>query len=157
MAKMKLAPVATFAAMLCWSLTAHAHSARATLDPTGTKPSFTAMAQVTCFNDGSGPPVALYVRVRDNSPAVAGLLINVQVLKGNEALAISDTVSGDADYSQPIQLEAGGGVYTVLINKTAAGVRNFDFEWHCVTTGHDHDHVGDIPHTGTEIGVLQFK
>lgn len=126
-----------------------AHNARATLDAAGNKATFTALARITCFDDGSGAPSALYVRVRDNSPVVAGLLLTMQVLKGAQALSISDTVSADANYSEPLQLNGGAGVYTVLLNKTAAGARNFDIEWHCLTT------TGD--HTGTDILVDQFK
>ena len=144
-------------ALLLATPAAQAHTARATLDAAGTSASFTALARVTCFNDGSGPPVGLYVRIRDNSAPVGGLMVSAQILKGTQALATSDTTSGDANFSDPIQLDAAGGVYTLMINKTAAGARNFDVEWHCVTTGHDHDHIGDIPHTGTEIIVDQFK
>ncbi|MES2606727.1 MAG: hypothetical protein V4603_17485 [Pseudomonadota bacterium] len=156
MAQVKLLKLA-FITLSLAAASAHAHTARATLDPAGTNAHFTALARVTCFNDGSGPAVGLYVRIRDNSPAVTGLLVNAQILKGTQALATTDTVSGDASWSDPIQIDGAGGVYTVIVNKTAAGARNFDIEWHCVTTGHDHDHIGDIPHTGTEILVDQFK
>ncbi len=128
---------------------AAAHTARATLDASGTRAAFTALARVTCFDDGSGVPAALQVRVRDNSPPLAGLLVNVQVLRGTQALSGSDTTSGDASYSEPLLLNGGSGVYTVLLNKTAAGARNFDFEWHCLTASGDH--------TGTDIIVDQFK
>ncbi len=141
--------VFTFTGLLLASASSQAHSARATLDAAGNKASFTALARVTCSDDGSGPPALLSARVRDNSPPVAGLIINLQLLKGTQALSISDTVSGNADYSDSLQLAGGAGVYTVLLNKTAAGARNFDIEWHCLTA------TGD--HTGTDIIVDQFK
>lgn len=151
-------PAFMFALLLLLSApAAYSHTARATLDPAGNNAHFTALARVTCFNDGSGPAVGLYVRVRDNSPPVAGLLVNAQILKGSQAIVTTDAVSGDATWSDPVQIDGAGGVYTVMVNKTAAGPRNFDIEWHCVTTGHDHDHSGNIPHTGTEILVDQFK
>lgn len=126
-----------------------AHTARAVLDPNGTSNTFTALARITCFDDGNGAAASLQVRVRDNSPPVSGLLINLQVLKGTQALSISDTTSGDALYSDALVLKGGNGVYTVMLNKTAAGTRNFDFEWHCLTASGDH--------TGTEIIVDQYK
>jgi hypothetical protein len=107
------------------------------------------LARVTCFDDGSGAAALLMVRVRDNSAAIPGLLINLQLLKDTAALSISDTVSGDATYSDYIALPGGNGVYTILLNKTAAGARSFDIEWHCMTA--------DNLHTGTDILVDQFK
>ncbi len=134
---------------LLLSGTALAHSAGATMDPAGNKATFTGLARVTCFDDGSGSPSLLYARVRDNSPPVSGLLVNLQMLKGTQALSISDPVSGDANFSDSLQLAGGAGVYTLLLNKTAAGARNFDIEYHCLTA------TGD--HTGTDIIVDQFK
>ncbi|HTQ99233.1 MAG TPA: hypothetical protein VMH83_04550 [Candidatus Acidoferrum sp.] len=126
-----------------------AHSASATMDPAGNTPTFTGLARVTCFDDGSGPPALLYAHVRDNSPPVNGLLVNLQILKGTQALSITDPVSGDANYSDALQLQGGAGVYTLILNKTATGARSFDIEYHCLTAAGDH--------TGTDIIVDQFK
>jgi len=126
-----------------------AHSAKAVMDAPGNSATFTGLARVTCFDDGSGPAAQLLARVRDNSPAIPGLLISLQLLKGTMALSITDTVSGDATYSDYIALPGGNGVYTLLLNKTAAGNRSFDIEWHCMTAG--------SLHTGTDIIVDQFK
>jgi hypothetical protein len=136
---------------------ASAHTARATMDPRGISATFTALARVTCFDDGNGLPDALQVRLRDNSPATPGLLVSVQLLKGKQAVSITDITSGDADYTLPLQLQGGAGVYTMMINKTAAGPRDIDIEWHCVTAEHDHEKGHDSGHTGTEILVDQFK
>jgi hypothetical protein len=149
MAKMKSLFTLVTAALSLLPAIAEAHSARATLDANGTRAAFTALARVTCFDDGSGLPAALQARVRDNSPPVAGLLVSVQVIRGTQALSASDTTSGDAGYSETLLLNGGAGVYTVLLNKTAAGARNFDFEWHCLTAKGEH--------TGTDIIVDQFK
>ena len=146
---MKLLTVVCSTLVLLAAPAVHAHSARATLDAAGNKANFTALARVTCFDDGIGAPAVLYARVRDNSPAVPGLLVNLQLLKGNQALSGTDAVSGDAGWSEPLQLNGGVGVYTVLLNKTAAGARNFDFEYHCMTASGDH--------TGTDIVVDQFR
>ncbi len=126
-----------------------AHSTRATMDASGTSATFTGLARVTCFDDGGGPAALLMARVRDNSPPVTGLLVNLQVVKGAAALSISDPVSGDANYSDYIALPGGNGEYIMMLNKTAAGARTFDIEWHCVAANNQH--------TGTDITVQQFK
>jgi hypothetical protein len=152
MAKMTLinrvAMLGMFAA-LAVPVSSFAHSTRATIDPAGNSATFTGLARVTCFDDGGGPAAQLMARVRDNSAPVANLLLNLQLLKGTSAISISDTVSGDANYSDFIALSGGNGTYTMMLNKTAAGARNFDIEWHCVT--------GSGQHTGTDIIVDQFR
>ena len=132
----------------CSSL-ASAHSARAVLDAAGTNANFTALARVTCFNDGSGNTSYLTARVRDNSAPVTGLFINLQLVKGAMAISATDSISGDASYSDSIALPGGNGVYTMMLNKTLAGARSFDIEWHCV--------AADGAHTGTEIILDQYK
>lgn len=127
----------------------YAHGAQGiVMDANGDSRTFTGVAFVTCFDDGNGPADNLIARIRDNSTPVPGLLVNLQLFKNNKAVSISDTVSGDADYSPFVTLHGGSGVYFIIVNKTDAGVRSFDLEWHCNTA--------DGIHTGTEIGVSQF-
>jgi len=125
-----------------------AHGGGAVLDSAGDSRTFTGVAFITCFDDGNGPAENLIARIRDNSPPVDGLLVNLHIFKGNKAVGISDTVSGDADYSPYVTLHGGSGVYNIIVSKTDAGARSFDLEWHCNTV--------DGVHTGTEIGVTQF-
>ena len=120
-----------------------------TMDAAGTSRTFTGVALVTCFDDGNGPAENLIARIRDKSSPVPGLLVNLQLFKGNKAVNITDTVSGDADYSPFVTLHGGPGVYFMIINKTNVGERTFDVEWHCNTA--------DGIHTGTEISVSQFN
>lgn len=131
------------------TMPAFGHSARSTLDSAGNRATFTGLARVTCFDDGGGTPALLMARIRDTSPPVAGLLVNLQLVKGTAALSITDTSSGDAGYSDFIALPGGGGEYIMMVNKTAAGARNFDLEWHCMTAGN--------VHTGTDIALQQFQ
>jgi len=107
------------------------------------------LAQITCSSEGSEPTDHLLARIRDNSPPVPGLLVNLQIFKGNRAISITDTVSGDAEFSSFIPLQGGNGVYYVMVNKTNAGERAFDLEWHCT--------AASGAHTATDIGVLQFQ
>lgn len=131
------------------ALPAAADSVRATMDATGTRATFTGLARVTCFDDGNGPAAMLVARIRDNSPAVHGLMVSVQLVKGSAALSISDEISGDASYSDYIALPGGSGEYIMMVDKTAAGARTFDLEWHCYTA--------TSVHTGTDVTVQQFQ
>ncbi|NOR68849.1 MAG: hypothetical protein GQ532_04000, partial [Methylomarinum sp.] len=87
-----------------FSLNSFGHSAGATLGADGTSASATALAAVTCFDDGNGVPEGLFTQIKDMSDPVPGLLINIQLYKGLQAISITDTVSGDADYSEGVQL-----------------------------------------------------
>jgi len=126
-----------------------AHGGGATMDLANISRTFTGVVLVSCFDDGNGPAENLIARIRDNSPPVPGLLVNLQLFKGNKAINITDTVSGDADYSPFVTLHGGPGVYFMIINKTDVGERSFDAEWHCNTV--------DGVHTGTDISVSQFN
>lgn len=127
----------------------HAHSAGATLGADGTNASATALAAISCFDDGNGEPEGLFTQIKDLSEPVTGLLINIQLYKGTQAISITDTVSGDADYSSGVQLNGGAGTYQMILNKTDIGPRAFDVIWHCMTADHTH--------TGTDIVVRQFQ
>lgn len=149
MAKMKLYLFIT-AALVCAGIAAPAtaHSVRATMDAAGNRATFTGLARVTCL-DGSERPAMLIARVRDLSAPVPGLLVNLQLVKGGTALSITDPVSGDDAYSDYIALPGGPGEYLMMVNKTAAGARSFDLEWHCMSA--------DNVHTETETTVQQFQ
>ena len=150
MAQVNASIVTAFAfASLFGAMPVAADSARATMDANGTKATFTGLARVTCFDDGNGPAAMLVARIRDNSPAIHGLIVNVQLVKGGTALSISDEISGDASYSDYIALPGGNGEYIMMVNKTAAGARHFDLEWHCYTSTN--------AHTGTDITLQQFQ
>lgn len=127
----------------------YAHDAGAVLDPTGTIRNFTGQAAITCFNDDEGRSDRLRVRIRDLSPPVPGLLVNVQIYKQNQSNSITDTISGDADWSPVIVLQGGPGTYGILVNKTDAGARQFELEYHCIASD-------GVTHTGTDISVSQY-
>ncbi|NOQ14376.1 MAG: hypothetical protein GQ583_07880 [Methyloprofundus sp.] len=132
-----------------FSTISFAHSAGATTDADGSNANATILAAITCEDDGHGEPDGLFAQIKDLSEPVDGLLISIQLYKGIQAITDTDTVSGDADYSEGIQLNAGPGVYQILVNKTDVGPRTFDVIWHCMTEDHDH--------TGTGIILRQFQ
>ncbi len=123
-----------------------AHTAIGTLDPAGNNPNDTALAQVTCYDDGDGPPDHLYVQVQDMSPPVPGLLVSAQAFKDSPTPTMGNTtdpVSGDANASAAItNVGTGNGLYWLSVSKThVAGPRNFTVTYHCQT-------ASDV-HTGT--------
>ncbi len=131
------------------SSTVFAHSAGATIDADGTNPNATILAAITCDDDGHGQPVGLFAQIQDRSEPEPGLLVSIQLYKGIKATSDTDTISGDADYSEGAQLDAGPGVYQILVTKTDIGLREFDVIWHCMTEDHQH--------TGTGIILRQFQ
>ncbi|MCB1670806.1 MAG: hypothetical protein R3F41_06615 [Gammaproteobacteria bacterium] len=126
----------------------YGHGGTAVFDPEGNSDTFTALVRITCFNDGTGDAGYLVARIRDNSLPMEGLYLNMQILKGTQAISITDQTPGDADYTPYVLLEGGNGVYTLMLNHTKAGSHTFDLEWHCMTL--------DNLHTGTDILVDQY-
>ncbi|SFE54338.1 hypothetical protein [Nitrosomonas sp. Nm166] len=128
-----------------------AHSAGAVMDPNGTVASFTGYALITCTSDESGtiPTDYLEASIKDTSAPVENLLTNLQLIKGDRAISISDPIAGDANPSPIVILQGGNGVYLILVNKTGAGVRSFEVDYHCK--------AANGVHTGTDIRVNQFQ
>jgi len=128
----------------------NAHDAAAEMDPNGNVASFTGYAQVTCFDDGNGPADYLEATIEDTSKVlVENLLVNLQLIKGERAISISDPIAGDGNPSPIVILQGGNGVYLILVNKTGAGARSFGVDYHCKTA--------NGTHTGTDIKVNQFQ
>lgn len=127
----------------------NAHDAGTVMDSSGTVAAFTGYALVTCFDNGNGPADHLLASVKDLSRAQDGLLVNLQIIKGNRAISTTDPVSGDANFSPEVKIHGGNGAYLLLVNKTKAGARSFAVSYHCITA--------DNRHTGTDIEVQQFE
>lgn len=141
--------VILFVIFLGYTQFSRADEGGAVMDPTGTVRNFTGFAKITCVNDGNGNTDYLEANIIDKSDPVNGLLVNLQLIKDGRAVSISDTVSGDASASPYIRLQGGDGVYSLLVNKTDAGARQFVINYHCKTaTG---------SHTATSIAVEQFE
>jgi hypothetical protein len=106
--------------------------------------------QVTCFNDGSGPPDHLFFGVKDQVANTAK--VSVLVRKGTScsplcAKSITDTDDIDDQYSPSVRVKQGSGVYNMFVSHTAAGMDSYDVQYHCETsTG---------VHTGTAILAKQ--
>jgi hypothetical protein len=143
---MKFQPLLLGTLIIGFTPQVQSHSASAVL---GGDASNSALAHVTCLNDGTGEPAALISQIKDMSQPDEGLLLSVQLLKGTQVINSTDSISGDANYSPLVALEGGAGVYNMMLTKTAEGERTFDLIWHCMTA--------DGLHTGTDIVVRQYK
>ncbi|MBK6957853.1 MAG: hypothetical protein IPH22_05215 [Nitrosomonas sp.] len=137
------------AAALGYAGVSSAHDAGATMDPNGNVANFTGYARVTCFDDGNGSADYLMASIKDTSLPQDNLLVNLQIIKGDQAISTTDPVSGDGNFSPTVSVHGGNGVYLLLVNKTAAGARSFLVSYHCVTASE--------VHTGTDISVKQFE
>jgi hypothetical protein len=146
-------PVLGFAAQLALCALLLAGVARGALAHTqsgslGDAAGSTDYYQVTCLDDGAGPPAALAIQILDAAPAAAPLL-SVQARKGLLLSNSTDPTDGDSSPSPLVHLPGGPGVYDVLVDKTAAGAENYTVTFHCVTAGDEH--------TGTEIVSRQSQ
>lgn len=135
--------------MLSHASVSNAHDAGATMDPNGTVATFTGYALVTCFDDGNGDADNLVASIKDTSLPQDDLLVNLQIIKGNQAISTTDSVSGDGNFSPEVRVRGGSGTYLLLVNKTKEGARSFVVSYHCMTASN--------AHTGTEIVVKQFE
>ncbi len=114
----------------------HAHDAsNVMIDPNGNVAGFTGYAVISCSpGEGTGTPTEyLLVQIEDLSPPQDNLFLSVQVIKekGRVAANATDLISGDGEPSPEARAYGGDGNYLVLVNKTAAGMREFNFVYHC--------------------------
>ncbi len=102
--------------------------------------------QVHCFDDGFGPNGYLDISVQDTNPKASPKL-SLQVAVGNVAFNTTDAVDADAAYSPELSVKGNADeFYYVTVDKTSAGVENYQIQYHCMTN--------DNQHTGTEIVQL---
>lgn len=131
--------------------TSRAHDIAGPIDPVGNVPSFTAVAMVTCFDDGNGPADYLIASIRDlpSNPAVEGMFVNMSLFKGSKAISTTDVIPGDNSPSPSIKLNGGNGVYFMIVSKTKAGTRNVSVDYHCMTANN--------VHTGTDVALSHYE
>jgi hypothetical protein len=98
----------------------------------GSGASATDYYQVTCSDDGAGPPVSLVARVTDPAPVVEPSL-SVQLRKGSAAINATDEVDADAASSPAVSINGGAGLYHVLVDKTGPGAEAYSVSLTCMT------------------------
>lgn len=130
---------------------AHTHDIAGPIDPTGNVPSFTAVAAVSCLDDGSGKADHLFANILDHptNPNVEGMQVTLTLFKGGHAISTTDTTQGDDTPSPSVKLSGGEGVYHMIVNKTRPGLRNVAIQYHC--------EKADGNHTGTGITLLHYE
>ncbi len=72
--------------------------------------------QVTCSDDGDGPPGSLVFQV-ENVSSPSSPLVNVLVQKGIMATSSSDPVNGDGVPSPLVWINGLDGVYNVILTR----------------------------------------
>ena len=115
----------------------------------GEPPESTDYYQVTCSDDGSGPPVSLVAQVQNRGPNAAST-VSVIVHRALAATATSDSTGGDITASPLVYVNGGDGVYNVFVSKAGSGPVNYTLTYHCMTAVN-----GGGLHTGTIIVFRQ--
>lgn len=105
--------------------------------------------QVSCSDDGSGPPASLVAQVQNRGPTAAST-VSVVVHRGIAATSTVDSTGGDSTMSPLVFVNGSDGVYDVFVSKAGSGVLSYSFTYHCMT-GAD----GSGLHTGTTIVFRQ--
>jgi hypothetical protein len=88
--------------------------------------------QVSCSDDGSGPPASLVLQVLDAAPA-AEPLVGVQAQKGFLATNATDATDADSAASPAVSLNGGAGAYDVFVDKSGAGAERYRLTVQCRT------------------------
>ena len=115
----------------------------------GDAPESTDYYQVTCSDDGSGPPASLVAQVQNRGPAAAST-VSAVVHRGIAATSTSDSTGGDISVSPLVYVNGGDGVYNVFVSKAGGGALNYTLTYHCMTGAN-----GGGLHTGTIIVFRQ--
>jgi hypothetical protein len=121
--------LATFATVAALSLAAQADTQPGSLAADAGAAN---LYQVTCSDDGAGPPASLVVAVQDTAPAAAPL-VSVQIQKGSAARNATDAVDADTGFSPQVFVDGGAGVYDVFVDKSDAGAEGFVLSFQCTT------------------------
>lgn len=138
--------LAGIAAALLPSGRAAAHDQSGSL---GSSASATDYYEISCFDDGTGPPGSLEVRIRDSAPGSLPQ-VSVQVQRGLSLASVSDEITPDVVPSPSIYSNEGAGVYFVLVDKSGAGTKFYQLTYHC-WTGPD----GSGVHAGSALVTRQ--
>lgn len=129
--------------LACFGAPALAHTQDGSL---GDAAAATDYYQISCSDDGTGPPASLAVQVLNRGPAPAVLVL---AHRGIAATSTADA-SGDTAPGPLVWVNGGDGVYNVFLSKPAAGAVNYTLTFHCMTA----DNGGGL-HTGTTIVFRQ--
>jgi len=116
-----------------------------------TAASATDLYQVTCSDDGSGPPQSLLLQVQDTTSSSAPL-VGVLGQRGSLTTNTVDPTSGDANPGPLVYVNGSSGVFNVIVYKMGPGADSYTLTYHCYTGVN-----GTGIHTGTAIVVRQSQ
>lgn len=90
----------------------------------GSAPSSTKTYRVTCFDDGSGAPVRLMLRVQNRTKSA--YRVQATLSRNGEEQSVIDSVNGDNQFSNYAILNQGAGDYTLTLSKVKAKPKDPD-------------------------------
>ncbi|MGJ0486209.1 MAG: hypothetical protein ACR65R_16985 [Methylomicrobium sp.] len=72
--------------------------------------------------------------------------VSAQVINDTVALSTTDSRGGDTESSPALEVVKPGNsaIYTVVVNKTAAGAANYAIEFHCENSDGSHASITEI-------------
>ena len=79
-------------------------------------PTSTKRYKISCFDDGSGKPASMRLRVQGMPPS-AGSLVSATLERNGESRTIIDTTNGNLVYSDYASLDQGLGEYILTVRK----------------------------------------
>jgi hypothetical protein len=144
MAVAMLRSLGFLAVLACASAPALAHTQDGSL---GDAAAATDYYQVTCSDDGTGPPASLAVQVQHRGPGAAAVVMLAH--RATAATSAADT-GGDATPGPLVSVDGGDGVYNVFLSKAGTGVVNYTLTFHCMT-----GNGGGGLHTGSTVVFRQ--
>ena len=80
--------------------------------------------RITCFDDGSGAPVRLMLRVQNRTKS--SYRVQATISRNGEEQSVIDPVNGDNQFSNYAVLNQGAGDYTLTLSKVKAKAKDPD-------------------------------
>ena len=81
--------------------------------------------RITCFDDGSGAPVRMMLRVQNRTKS-SSYRVQATISRNGEVQSIVDLTNGDNRFSDYAVVNQGGGDYTLTLTKVKAKAKDAD-------------------------------
>ncbi|MGH8474703.1 MAG: hypothetical protein ACRERV_03645 [Methylococcales bacterium] len=102
---------------------------------------------VTCTTDSGGASDYLETSIIDTTQTTGGGKISAVTKGGGVVEQTGDPGRNDGNYSPPLLVHGGNGLYEVFVHKLNKGPKIYSLQYHCKSSGG--------AHTGTEIITIQ--
>ena len=90
----------------------------------GSPPSSVHTYRITCFDDGSGAPVRLMLRVQNRTKST--YRVQATLSRNGEVQSVIDPVNADNQFSNYVIVNQGAGDYTLTLSKVKAKPKDSD-------------------------------